>query len=72
MRGEMILQCPYCAEKDAEVQRLKESAKYDAFLRKKYRGLITELCDALDRRGRFLSSCVGDSTLLKHAREATR
>lgn len=23
MRGEMILQCPYCAEKDAEIEGLK-------------------------------------------------
>ncbi len=33
---------------DAEIERLKESAKYDAFLREKYRALITELCDALE------------------------
>ena len=36
------------------------------------RTLITELCDALERRGRFLSSCIGDSTLIQRAREATR
>ena len=38
-------------EKDAEIEQLKESAKYDAFLREKYRGLITELCDALEDGG---------------------
>ena len=37
--------------KDAEIEQLKESAKYDAFLREKYRGLITKLCDALEDGG---------------------
>jgi hypothetical protein len=31
----------------AEIERLRESARYDAFLRGKYRALISELVDAL-------------------------
>ena len=47
------------------IQVLKESAKYDAFLREKYRQLITELADALEEE-------YGSSNLLKRAREATK
>ena len=52
-----------------EIERLKESAKYDAFLREKYRDLITELCDALVTEE--IMSDEGDD-LIKRAREATR
>ena len=52
--------------KDAEIEQLKESAKYDAFLREKYRGLITELCDALEDGG------PRPFALIQRAREATR
>lgn len=34
--------------------------------------LITELADALQRRGRFANSCFDDSDLLKQARKATK
>ena len=56
-------------KRDAEIERLKESAKYDAFLREKYRQLITELCDALVTEETM--SDEGDD-LIQRAREATR
>lgn len=47
MRGEMILQCPYCAEKDAEIERLKLELHNE----KQYAAdLITTLrCEAEDK-----------------------
>ena len=54
------------SDKNAEIDRLKESAKYDAFLREKYRGLITKLCDALEDGG------PRPFALIQRAREATR
>ena len=64
-----------CKEKNAEIERLKESAKYDSFLREKYRALITELCDALegycwDESG--LNHDPEAADLIQRAREATR
>ena len=52
--------------KDAEIEQLKESAKYDAFLREKYRGLITKLCDALELP---FEEWTDQSDLLQHARK---
>ena len=77
MNGELILQCPFCSQKDAEIERLKESAKYDSFLREKYRALITELCDALAGMKPISSSSpviseLEKEKLIQRAREATR
>lgn len=59
-------------DKNAEIERLKESAKYDAFLREKYRALITEFCDALkDIRTRY-DVGHGYIELERQGREATR
>ena len=81
MRGEIILQCPYCAEKDAEIDRLKEelelerhiSGSADAHIGE-LRKLITELCDALEKMERnWPNESKGDyDPLLLRAREAIK
>jgi hypothetical protein len=64
MRGEIILQCPFCAEKDAEIARLSKR--------------ITELCDALESCCLELSWDALPEiekqrlSLLQRAREATK
>jgi hypothetical protein len=60
--------------KDAEIEQLKESAKYDAFLREKYRGLITELCDALEGHDwqEGFADLRKNEKLIQQGREATR
>jgi hypothetical protein len=68
MKGEMILQCPFCAEKDAEIERLKflnqeEQATIDELSK-----LITELADALEEE----SFQAADHPLVQRAREASK
>jgi hypothetical protein len=66
-------------EKDAEIERLKQHIEAQEIRisalrenRAEDNQLIAELADALEGRGKFLASCVGDSDLLKRAREAAK
>ncbi len=56
-------------DKDKEIERLKESAKYDAFLREKYRALITDLIASLES---VTWSAADRGALIARAKEATR
>ena len=60
------------AEKDAEIDRLKDSVRYDAFLREKYRKIILEFIDCFEKASAKSAAWDGNRLLLGEAREVIK
>lgn len=53
----------------SEISSLKDSAKYDSFLREKYRNIIKEFIEAFEKASAKSAAWDGNRILLQKARE---